>query len=50
MNLYYQELRILYGIMVECIKEDPTERPNIEEVYEIVKLLESGLLILAVIL
>ena len=39
-----------YGIMIECIREDPTERPNIEQVYEIVKLLESALLILAAIL
>ena len=39
-----------YAIMIECIKEDPSNRPNIEEVYEIVKLLESGLLILAAIL
>ena len=39
-----------YGIMIECIKEDPTERPNIEEVYEVVKLLESALLILVAIL
>lgn len=35
-----------YGIMIECIKEDPEERPNIGQVYEIVKLLESTLLIL----
>ena len=35
-----------YGIMIECIKEDPEERPNIGEVYEIVKILESTLLIL----
>ena len=39
-----------YSIMIECIKEDPTERPNIEEVYEVVKLLESALLILVAIL
>ena len=39
-----------YGIMIECIKEDPTERPNIGEVYEVVKLLESALLILVAIL
>ena len=39
-----------YGIMIECIKEDPSERPNIEQVYEIVKLLESALLIIAAIL
>ena len=28
-----------YGIMIECIKEEPTERPNIEQVYEIVQIL-----------
>ena len=39
-----------YGIMIECIKEEPTERPNIEQVYEIVQILESGLLILSAIL
>ena len=36
-----------YGIMIECIREEPSERPNIEQVYEIVKLLESALLIIA---
>ena len=35
-----------YHIMIECIKEDPTKRPNIEQVYEIVKFLETALLIL----
>ena len=39
-----------YAIMIECIKEDPEERPNITQVYEIVKLLESTLLILSAIL
>jgi serine/threonine protein kinase len=39
-----------YAIMIECIKDDPTERPNIEQVFEIVKLLESALLILIAIL
>ena len=39
-----------YAIMIECIKDDPTERPNIEQVYEIVKLLEGALLILSAIL
>ena len=39
-----------YGIMIECIKEEPTERPNIGQVYEIVKLLESALLIITSIL
>ena len=38
-----------YGIMIECIREDPSERPNIEQVYKIVKLLESALLIIAAI-
>jgi len=35
-----------YAIMIVCINEDPEERPNIEQVYEIVKLLESALFIL----
>ena len=35
-----------YHIMIEYIKEDPTKRPNIEQVYEIVKFLETALLIL----
>ena len=39
-----------YGIMIECIKEDPNERPNIGQVLEIVKLLESALFILSAIL
>ena len=32
-----------YGIMIECIKEDPKKRPNIGQVFEIVKLLENDL-------
>ena len=32
-----------YGIMIECIKEDPNKRPNIGQVFEIVKLLENDL-------
>ena len=39
-----------YGIMIECIKEDPNERPNIGQVFEIVKLLESALFILSAII
>jgi len=39
-----------YTIMIECIKEDPDERPNIGQVYETVKILEQALLILSVIL
>jgi serine/threonine protein kinase len=39
-----------YGIMIECIKEYPNERPNIGQVFEIVKLLESALFILSAIL
>ena len=39
-----------YTIMIECIKENPSERPNIGEVYEIVRLLESALLIISAIL
>ena len=35
-----------YAIMIVCINEDPEERPNIEQVYEIVKSLESALFIL----
>jgi len=38
-----------YSIMIECIKEDPEERPNIGQVYEIVKLLENALAILIAI-
>jgi len=38
-----------YTIMIECIKEDPEERPNIGQVYEIVKLLENALAILIAI-
>ena len=39
-----------YSIMIECIKEDPAERPNIGQVYEIVQVLEGALLILSAIL
>ena len=39
-----------YAIMIECIREDPKERPNIEQVYNTVKMLESALLILSLIL
>ena len=39
-----------YRIMIECIKDDPKERPNIEQVYNIVKVLENALLILSLIL
>ena len=39
-----------YRIMIECIKEEPNERPNIEQVYNIVKVLENALLILSLIL
>ena len=46
-NSIYEQF---YAIMIECIKEDPNERPNIEQVLEIVKLLESALLILSAIL
>ena len=46
-NLIYNQF---YGIMIECIKEDPDKRPNIGQVYEIVKLLESALFILSAIL
>jgi len=38
-----------YSIMIECIKEEPTERPNIGQVYETVKLLEKALVILIAI-
>ena len=38
-----------YSIMIECIKEEPEERPNIGQVYEIVKLLEKALVILIAI-
>ena len=38
-----------YAIMIECIKEDPEERPNIKQVYEIVQMLES-LVLLSIIL
>ena len=46
-NPIYNEF---YGIMIECIKEEPTQRPNIGQVYEIVQMLEGALLILAAIL
>lgn len=39
-----------YHIMIECIKENPEERPSIGQVYEVVKILEKALLILSVIL
>ena len=42
-NSYYAEF---YSIMIDCIKEEPTERPNIRQVYEIVQLLEIPLLLL----
>jgi serine/threonine protein kinase len=38
-----------YAIMIECIKEEPTERPNIGQVYAIVQALEGALLILSTI-
>ena len=39
-----------YTIMIDCIKEEPKERPNIGQVYEIIKLLENALAILIAIL
>ena len=39
-----------YTIMIECIREEPSERPNIGQVYETVELLEKALLILSAIL
>ena len=45
-NPIYKEF---YAIMIECIKEEPTERPNIGQVYAIVQALEGALLILSAI-
>ena len=46
-NPIYNEF---YGIMIACIREEPSERPNIEQVYEIVQMLEGALLILSVLI
>ena len=46
-NPIYNEF---YGIMIACIREEPSQRPNIEQVYEIVQMLEGALLILSVLI
>ena len=50
MTYYKSKYVPFYTIMIECIKENPSERPNIGEVYETVRLLESALLIISAIL